>query len=72
MQRDEVAGAISPPMLERLRAARAVAVLTGAGISAESGIPTFRAPGDGLWSRYPVEDFATPRGWRRTLLGTGA
>src|SRR5262249_50378653 len=39
--------------------------LTGAGISAESGIPTFRAPGTGLWSQYPVEDFATPRGWRR-------
>jgi NAD-dependent deacetylase len=62
---EEVADTIPPRMLERLRAARSVAVLTGAGISAESGIPTFRAPGDGLWSRYPVEDFATPRGWRR-------
>jgi NAD-dependent deacetylase len=39
--------------------------LTGAGISAESGIPTFRAPDTGLWSQYSVEDFATTRGWKR-------
>ncbi len=38
--------------------------LTGAGISAESGIPTFRDSG-GLWEGYPVEDVATPEGWRR-------
>jgi NAD-dependent deacetylase len=39
-------------------------VLTGAGISAESGIPTFRDSG-GLWEGYPVEDVATPEGWRK-------
>ena len=39
-------------------------VLTGAGISAESGIPTFRDSG-GLWEGYPVEDVATPEGWQR-------
>ncbi len=39
-------------------------VLTGAGISAESGIPTFRDSG-GLWEGYPVEDVATPEGWSR-------
>jgi NAD-dependent deacetylase len=39
-------------------------VLTGAGISAESGIPTFRDSG-GLWEGYKVEDVATPEGWRR-------
>jgi len=38
--------------------------LTGAGISAESGIPTFRDSG-GLWEGYPVEDVATPEGWRK-------
>jgi NAD-dependent deacetylase len=38
--------------------------LTGAGISAESGIPTFRDSG-GLWEGYPVEDVATPQGWAK-------
>ncbi|MFC2991065.1 SIR2 family NAD-dependent protein deacylase [Halomonas tibetensis] len=39
-------------------------VFTGAGISAESGIQTFRAE-DGLWANHPVEEVATPRAWRR-------
>ncbi|HBK89492.1 MAG TPA: NAD-dependent deacylase [Cyclobacteriaceae bacterium] len=39
-------------------------VLTGAGISAESGIPTFRDAG-GLWEGHRVEDVATPEGWYR-------
>ncbi|HET9111886.1 MAG TPA: NAD-dependent deacylase [Ktedonobacterales bacterium] len=51
--------------LVRLREARYVFMLTGAGVSAESGIPTFRAPGTGLWSQYRLEDFATPSAWRR-------
>ncbi len=38
-------------------------VLTGAGMSAESGFSTFRDAG-GLWERYPVEQVATPEGWR--------
>jgi len=38
--------------------------LTGAGISADSGIPTFRGP-DGLWRRYRPEDLATPEAFRR-------
>jgi len=38
-------------------------VLTGAGISAESGFATFRDAG-GLWEQYPVEKVATPEGWR--------
>ena len=41
-----------------------VVVLTGAGISAESGIQTFRAA-DGLWEEHRVEDVATPEGYRR-------
>jgi len=39
-------------------------VLTGAGISAESGIATFRDSG-GLWEGYKVEDVATPEGWKK-------
>ncbi|MEQ6888468.1 NAD-dependent deacylase [Halomonas sp. CS7] len=39
-------------------------VFTGAGISAESGIQTFRAS-DGLWADHPIEDVATPEAWRR-------
>jgi NAD-dependent deacetylase len=41
-----------------------VFVLTGAGISAESGLPTFRAS-DGLWAGHSVEDVCTPEAWRR-------
>ena len=41
-----------------------VVVLTGAGMSAESGLSTFRDSG-GLWDRYPVEDVATPEGYAR-------
>jgi NAD-dependent deacetylase len=60
---------------------RSVAVLTGAGISAESGVPTFRGEG-GLWHNYRAEDLATPLAfrknpqlvwewynWRRGLIG---
>ncbi|MCK9343886.1 MAG: NAD-dependent deacylase [Massilibacteroides sp.] len=39
-------------------------VLTGAGMSAESGISTFR-DSNGLWENYPVEDVATPQGFER-------
>jgi NAD-dependent deacetylase len=49
--------------LEAVRAllgpARSIVVLTGAGISAESGVPTFRGPG-GLWREHRPEDLATP------------
>lgn len=41
-----------------------IAVLTGAGVSAESGISTFRDSG-GLWENYNVEDVASIEGWRR-------
>ena len=46
------------------KAIRSVVVLTGAGISAESGIKTFRAA-DGLWENHPIEDVATPEGFAR-------
>jgi NAD-dependent deacetylase len=41
-----------------------VVVLTGAGISQESGIPTFR-DADGLWEGFRVEDVASPEGWQK-------
>ena len=40
-----------------------IVVLTGAGMSAESGISTFRG-GNGLWDEYPIEQVATPEGYR--------
>lgn len=61
--------------------ARSVAILTGAGISSESGVPTFRGP-DGLWRTYRPEELATPEAfdrdprlvwewydWRRQVIG---
>jgi NAD-dependent deacetylase len=63
-----------------MRAAKSVVVLTGAGVSAESGIPTFRGQ-SGLWRQFRPEDLATPAAfeqnpklvwewyvWRRTLV----
>lgn len=47
----------SDTLVERLARARRVAVLTGAGISAESGVPTFRDP-DGLWQQFRPEELA--------------
>ena len=43
---------------------RKIVILTGAGISAESGIETFRAE-DGLWAQHHIEDVATPEGFMR-------
>jgi NAD-dependent deacetylase len=48
----------------KLQQAKMVAVLTGAGISAESGIPTFRGS-DGLWKNYRAEELATPEAYRQ-------
>jgi NAD-dependent deacetylase len=48
-----------------LAEARRVTVLTGAGISAESGIPTFRDALTGLWSRFRPEELATPEAFER-------
>ena len=56
---------IPTELVSRLRAARRVAVLTGAGISAESGVPTFREAQTGLWAQYNPEELATPDAFRR-------
>ena len=49
---------------EWLKHARSIAVLTGAGVSAESGVPTFRG-NNGLWKQYRSEDLATPGAFAR-------
>ncbi|MEZ6243473.1 MAG: NAD-dependent deacylase [Phycisphaerales bacterium] len=50
---------------EALREARGVVVLTGAGVSAESGIPTFRDTMQGLWASFDPEQLATPEAFER-------
>lgn len=70
------------PLIETLHKTKRVAVLTGAGISAESGIPTFRGQ-EGLWKTFRAEELATPWAfqrdpklvwewydWRRGIIGT--
>ena len=47
-----------------MREIRNIVILTGAGVSAESGVATFRGP-DGLWEGHRVEDVATPEGFQR-------
>lgn len=54
-----------PRLIAALRKANRVAVLTGAGVSAESGIPTFRDAQTGLWAQYRAEELATPEAFRR-------
>lgn len=56
---------IPTELAKRLRDAHSVAVLTGAGVSAESGIPTFRDAQTGLWARYDPAELATPAAFRR-------
>ena len=49
---------------QRLASARSVCVLTGAGMSADSGIPTFRDALTGLWSRFDPAQLASEEGFR--------
>lgn len=51
---------LSPELAARLPQACHLAVLTGAGTSAESGVPTFRDAQTGLWARFRAEELATP------------
>lgn len=55
----------SADLIELLRSGLSAAVLTGAGVSAESGISTFRQAQTGLWAKYRPEDLATPEAFRR-------
>jgi len=56
---------IPAALVEKLATARHVVVLTGAGVSAESGVPTFRDAQTGLWANFKPEDLATPSAFRR-------
>lgn len=57
--------ATDPRIVAALRAAARVVVLTGAGVSAESGIPTFRDKQTGLWERFDASELATPYAFER-------
>jgi NAD-dependent deacetylase len=65
----EVSGVGTIPTAVRslARGARRVTVLTGAGMSAESGVPTFRDAQTGLWAHFNAEDLATRAAWRRDM-----
>jgi NAD-dependent deacetylase len=62
---DTPATRIPESLVEKLRNAQSVAVLTGSGISAESGVPTFRDAQTGLWASYDPMDLATPDAYQR-------
>jgi len=55
---------LSPELLQRIREAERVVVFTGAGVSKESGLSTFRDE-DGLWARFRPEEIATPEAFAR-------
>jgi NAD-dependent deacetylase len=55
----------SPSLIQSLRAARKIVALTGAGISAESGLATFRDAQTGLWSKFKPEELATAEAFQR-------
>ncbi|MFQ6006622.1 MAG: NAD-dependent deacetylase [Woeseia sp.] len=72
---------IPEALIDALRSSRHVCVLTGSGISAESGVPTFREAQTGLWEKYDPHELATPEAflkdpelvwkwyrWRRDLV----
>lgn len=72
----------SADLINAIRTANKVAILTGAGVSAESGVPTFREAQTGLWAEYRPEELATSQAfynnpqrvwdwyqWRRDLIG---
>ena len=56
---------LPPGLVDALRRARRVVALTGSGISAESGVPTFRDAQTGLWANYDPQELATPEAFAR-------
>ena len=59
------ASTFPPDLIAALQSAKHLVVFTGAGVSAESGIPTFRDALTGLWERFNAEDLATPGAFRK-------
>lgn len=55
---------IPAELTQRLARSQRLVIFTGAGVSAESGIPTFREAQTGLWARYNPEQLASPDGFR--------
>jgi NAD-dependent deacetylase len=64
MPRSSIIDSQIQSLAERIRGARRLTILTGAGISAASGVPTFRGD-DGLWRQYRAEDLARPEAFER-------
>ncbi|ACV05645.1 NAD-dependent deacylase [Kytococcus sedentarius] len=58
-----MSGLVPDAVVDLARSARRVLVLTGAGASAESGVPTFRDAATGLWARFDPMELATPEAW---------
>ncbi len=56
---------VPPELLAALTNARRIVVFTGAGMSAESGIATFRDKPDSLWAKFNTREMASPDGWRK-------
>jgi NAD-dependent deacetylase len=56
---------LPPALIVALRDAVSVVALTGSGVSAESGVPTFREAQSGLWERYDPQELATPEAFDR-------
>jgi NAD-dependent deacetylase len=76
---------LPPALISALRSSSQTVVLTGSGISAESGVPTFREAQTGLWERFDPQELATPEAfdrdpglvwdwyaWRRKLVAQAA
>jgi len=63
---------IDPKVIEALRVANRVVVFTGAGVSAESGIPTFRDKQTGLWENFDAAELATLDAFERDPALNGA
>jgi NAD-dependent deacetylase len=55
----------APALIEKLRQSSRILFFTGAGVSAESGLPTFRDAQTGLWAQYKAQDLATPEAFAR-------
>ena len=56
---------LPPALIDALRSARRTVVLTGSGVSVESGVPTFREAQTGLWARFDPQELATPEAFER-------